>query len=633
MIKNGGVANPLTKFMNNDFGIIWFPWKRTMCIKTEVISMLNPKNQKDVVTLPSEQTIEKAIQILTNKGITEVPVVNSENKVIGIVTSIAIMKAFANGYRITTKVKEIMEKSVIVADGNLDEEVQHYSYDVSAVDDEGQITGIVNKSEQILFLKSKIELMRKELKEVQNMLETIKTVLNSAYEGVVVIKSDGSIYEINKAYCQFLGIKREEAIGKHVTEVIENTRLHICIESGIPERGYIQKIYGQDMVVHRIPIWSEGKVIGAIGMLIFQGVSEVYKIFNRLQNLSRNAQKEVVAESKRKRSQKKISRFDGIVGRSTEIVRIKQMIRRAARVPFTVLITGESGTGKEVLARAIHETSPYAGGNFVGVNCAAIPEQLLEAELFGYEDGAFTGAKKGGKPGKFQLAHKGTLFLDEIGDMPLSMQAKILRVLEERKIERVGGLSEIDVDVRIIAATNKHLDDMVRKGQFREDLFFRLNVIRIQIPSLRERTIDIPYLLAYHMERVCQHFGMKPKEFTKDAIHVLMNYSWPGNIRELVNTVEWLVGMVEGRKIKKEHLPKHFLYNSFSNEDQQGCNFVQNQEISKPQEEDWRDLVYQNEREKIKKALIEAKGNKTAAARKLGIHRSTLYEKIKKYSL
>jgi transcriptional regulator with PAS, ATPase and Fis domain len=606
-----------------------------MIIKMEVMTMLNPKYRKEVVTISSEQTMEKVIQLLANNGLTEVLVENSEKKVVGMVTSMGIVRALANGFEMNTKVDAIMEECVTVTEQDINDELQYISCDVcSVVDDQGQIIGILGKNEQISFLKSKMNRVEKELQEARSMLEMMKIVLNSAYEGVVVIKADGVIYEINKAYCQFLGIKREEAIGKHVTEVIENTRLHVCIESGIPERGFIQKIYGQDMVVHRIPIWSEGEVIGAIGMLIFQGVSELYEIFNRLQNLSRNAsQKEVVAKPKKDKPQKKISEFDGIVGRSAEIVQIKHMIRRAARVPFTVLITGESGTGKEVLARAIHDASLYSGGNFVSVNCAAIPEPLLEAELFGYEDGAFTGAKKGGKIGKFQLAHKGTLFLDEIGDMPLYMQAKILRVLEERKIEKVGGLDEIEVDVRIIAATNKPLEDMIHKGQFREDLFFRLNVIRIQIPSLRERRMDIPYLLAYHMDRICQQIGIEPKEFTRDAIHELMNYSWPGNIRELVNTVEWLVGMVEGRKIKKEHLPSHFFYHSFSEKERQGCKVVQVQETNKLHEMDWRDLVKQNEREKIKRALIEEKGNKSATARKLGIHRSTLYEKIKKYNL
>ena len=299
-------------------------------------------------------------------------------------------------------------------------------------------------------------------------------------------------------------------------------------------------------------------------------------------------------------------------------------------MPSTVLITGESGVGKEVFARAIHQKSSFAQGKFVGVNCAAIPEQLLEAELFGYEEGAFTGAKKGGKPGKFQLAHKGTIFLDEIGDMPLYMQAKILRVLEERVIERVGGVTQTEVDVRIITATNRNLEDMVRKGQFREDLFYRLNIIRLHIPSLRERKMDIPYLIEFHMDRLCRRFRFEPKEFTKDAMEVLLSYSWPGNIRELVNTLELMIGMVEGSFIRPADLPKHF----FSPFLKDGPEHVNRPVMTRPPRgRNWRELIVDNEKDVIIQALIEEKGNKAATAKRLGIHRSTLYDKLKKYEL
>ncbi len=463
-----------------------------------------------------------------------------------------------------------------------------------------------------------LESLSQRLQDAENMVETLKTVLDSAFEGVVVIDAQGIIKELNKAYSEFLGIKREEAIGKHVTEVIENTKVHRCIETGIAERGVIQRIFGQDMVVHRIPIWRDGVVVGAIGMLIFQGVTEVYNILQRLQGLSREA------------SDKENNQLDGIIGQSPAITEMKRIASRAAKVPSTVLITGESGVGKEVFARAIHQNSSYADGKFVGVNCAAIPEQLLEAELFGYEEGAFTGAKKGGKPGKFQLAHKGTIFLDEIGDMPLYMQAKILRVLEERVVERVGGLVQTEVDVRIMTATNKPLEDMVRKGQFREDLFYRLNIIRLHIPALRERKMDIPYLIEYHMDRLCRKFGFEPKEFTKEAMEVLLSYSWPGNIRELVNTLELMIGMAEGSLIRREDLPMHF-FSPYLKDISEPA--VIQPPTRVPQDRNWREHIVDNEKEWIVQALIAEKGNKAATAKRLGIHRSTLYEKLKKYQL
>lgn len=587
-----------------------------------------------VISLSPEQTLKEAMQILSENGMTEAPVVDGKHKVVGLLTSVAVMKAISNGVGITEKVGTIMEKCATVNERDINEGMAQNPFAVPVVDDSGKLVGFLSKEEQISRLMSKIVRMEREMQEAQSMLDTMKTVLDSAYEGVVVVDSTGRVRDINRSYCQLLGIKREDAIDRHVTEVIENTRLHFCIQSGIPERGFIQRIHGRDMVVHRIPIWNDGRVIGAIGMVIFQEIDEVYKIIKRLQDLSRKAsQKGTDMHVDQQQPKQKNDRFEEIVGRSPEMSQIKLMIRKAARVPSTVLITGESGTGKELLARAIHQASSYAGGKFVGVNCAAIPEPLLEAELFGYEEGAFTGAKKGGKLGKFQLAHKGTLFLDEIGDMPLHMQAKILRVLEEKKIERVGGLSEIEIDVRIIAATNKNLEEMVRKGQFREDLFFRLNIIRIEIPPLRQRKMDIPDLLAHHMERICGQFGVEPKEFTRDAMQVLIHYPWPGNIRELVNTVEWLAGMVEGRTITKEHLPKHILHGShpYGNGQESGKQPVQEGDVF--QDTDWRDYVYRTEKEKIMRALIEEKGNKAAAARKLGIHRSTLYEKLKKYHL
>jgi transcriptional regulator with PAS, ATPase and Fis domain len=561
------------------------------------------------LVLGCHQTVQEAIQLFSEHGIAAVDVVDEHGRSVGRCTWRMLLRAIA---------KE-MDRMALIGDVlaafSMDGKTEPKEDSMETSDGEGD-SGAA----------AELERLRRELEETHRLAETMKTVLDAAYEGVVVVDGNGMVREINRAYCQFLGIRREDAIGKHVTEVIENTRLHICVQSGIPERGYIQKIYGQPMVVHRIPIWRDGKVIGAVGMLIFQGVSEVYAIFQRLQELSREASRKEKNEAEASKQEVVASAAVGverIIGRHPTIAAVKQMIRRAARVPSTVLITGESGTGKEVVARAIHEAGAHADGPFVSVNCAAIPEALLEAELFGYEDGAFTGAKKGGKPGKFQLAHGGTLFLDEIGDMPLAMQAKILRVLEEKKVEKVGGLSETEVDVRIIAATNKPLEKMVRDGTFREDLFYRLNIIRIHLPPLRERKTDIPALLAHHMERLCRQFGVVSKSFAKEAMEVLINYSWPGNIRELVNVVEWLISMVEGENIEREHLPAYLstIHPSVTPMPDGGANIADR----------WKEIVYQSERERIAAALVAANGNKAEAARRLGIHRSTLYEKLKKY--
>ncbi|WP_031409071.1 sigma-54 interaction domain-containing protein [Geobacillus vulcani] len=561
------------------------------------------------VTLGRHQTLQQAAQLLAAHGMDAVDVVDECGGSVGRCTWRMLLWAVAHGMDRMMTVEDVLAAFSI--EGGT--EPKEDGTEAPDAKEDSRAT-------------AELERLRRELEETHRLAETMKTVLDAAYEGVVVVDGDGVVREINRAYCQFLGIRREDAIGKHVTEVIENTRLHICVQSGIPERGYIQKIYGQPMVVHRIPIWRDGKVIGAIGMLIFQGVSEVYEIFRRLQELSREAsrkEKNGAAAPKQEAATSAAVGVERIIGRHPTIVAVKQMIQRAARVPSTVLITGESGTGKEVAARAIHEGGPRADGPFVSINCAAIPEALLEAELFGYEDGAFTGARKGGKPGKFQLAHGGTLFLDEIGDMPLAMQAKMLRVLEEKKVEKVGGISGTEVDVRIIAATNKPLEEMVRGGTFREDLFYRLNIIRIHLPPLRERKSDIPALIAHHMERLCQQYGVRGKSFSKEAMEVLVSYSWPGNIRELVNVIEWLISMVEGEKIEREHLPAYLsaIQPMAASMQYGGVNIADR----------WKEMVYQSERERIAAALVAANGNKAEAARRLGIHRSTLYEKLKKY--
>ncbi|MGZ0085925.1 sigma-54 interaction domain-containing protein [Caldibacillus thermoamylovorans] len=561
------------------------------------------------VTLGRHQTLQQAAQLLAAHGMDAVDVVDECGGSVGRCTWRMLLWAVAHGMDRMMTMEEVLAACSI--EGGT--EPKEDGTEAPDAKEDSRAT-------------AELERLRRELEETHRLAETMKTVLDAAYEGVVVVDGDGVVREINRAYCQFLGIRREDAIGKHVTEVIENTRLHICVQSGIPERGYIQKIYGQPMVVHRIPIWRDGEVIGAIGMLIFQGVSEVYEIFRRLQELSREASRKEqnkASAPSQEGTAPAVSGVARIIGRHPTIAAVKQMIQRAARVPSTVLITGESGTGKEVAARAIHEAGPYADGPFVSVNCAAIPEALLEAELFGYEDGAFTGARKGGKPGKFQLAHGGTLFLDEIGDMPLAMQAKILRVLEEKKVEKVGGVSGTEVDVRIIAATNKPLEEMVRGGTFREDLFYRLNIIRIHLPPLRERKSDIPALIAHHMERLCQQYGVGGKSFSKEAMEVLIGYSWPGNIRELVNVVEWLISMVEGEKIERDHLPAYLsaIQPMAASMPYGGANIADR----------WKEMVYQSERERIAAALVAANGNKAEAARRLGIHRSTLYEKLKKY--
>jgi len=314
---------------------------------------------------------------------------------------------------------------------------------------------------------------------------------------------------------------------------------------------------------------------------------------------------------------------------------VYKLAKKVAPSSSTVLLLGESGTGKEVLAKYIHFCSKREGP-FVAINCAAIPEELLEAELFGYEKGAFTGAIKS-KPGKFELAHKGTLFLDEIGDLSPKLQAKLLRVLQEKQVERLGSDHPIKVEVRIIAATNKDLEKEVEKGNFREDLFYRLNVIPIKIPPLRERKEDIPLLANFFLKKICQREGIEEKKFSEKAIKALINYSWPGNVRELENLIERVVILSESNIIEEEELfPQPLAFrNMEDNLVEDKYVLLKSLNIPEISEEgvELNKILREIEMFYLKRALELSKGVKTRAAKLLGLNRTTFIEKLKKYNL
>lgn len=310
--------------------------------------------------------------------------------------------------------------------------------------------------------------------------------------------------------------------------------------------------------------------------------------------------------------------FDRIIGESPPMRTLKKMMEWVARGDANILLTGESCTGKELVAEAIHRAGPRGGEPLIKINCTAIPENLLEAELFGYEEGAFTGAVRGGKPGKFELANGGTIFLDEIGDMPLSMQPKLLRVIQERCFERVGGRKTIKVDVRIISATNQELEKLVEEGRFRLDLYYRLAVITLSIPPLRQRREDIHFLGTAVLEQLQNRYGPIVKGISPGVLEAFTAYSWPGNVRELENVLEHAFNFVEPGEemIEMRHLPPRF---------REGASRREGREL--------KDIVEQAEEAAVREALIAAEGNKQEAARLLGIHPSGLYQKLKKYGI
>jgi PAS domain S-box-containing protein len=478
---------------------------------------------------------------------------------------------------------------------------------------DGALAGAVSIFQDI----TETEKISRELDSVKVLVHTLEEVLSGAGEWMLVVDASGVITMISEAYAEFNGTTVSGAIGKHVTEVIENTRMHIVARTGAAELGEPQKIRGRDVIVNRIPLKDGDRVVGAYGRVVFKDVEQLRQLAGKL-NILESKVKYYEEELTHLRGAKYT--FDSIVGSGPSIAAAKEEARRASRTDSTVLLRGDTGTGKELFAHAIHAAGQRRSGPFIKLNCAAVPAELLESELFGYEEGAFTGAKKGGKAGKFELAQGGTLFLDEIGDMPLPMQAKLLRVLQEREVERVGGISSRKVDIRIIAATGRHLEELVGEGTFRTDLYYRIHVIPVHIPPLRERREDVGEISEHFLSKISSDSGEPKRRLSAEVLAILRSYGWPGNVRELQNVLERAVAMSRGDILLPEHLPPHLLRAV----PDAGKAAVPGSLASAKAE---------TERNAILAALKASGGNKSKAAGLLQIHRVKLYEKMKRHGI
>lgn len=484
----------------------------------------------------------------------------------------------------------------------------------------------VNFTEKLSDLISgKIEAAQYASELMVNLNETL-AILNSVHDGVIAVDTEARIYRINRSATKKFGVE-ERFIGrtidallpKAVAEDIRNQKEYIDYEVTIG--GETDEI---NVLMTSKVIESEGVNHGMI--LIMKSITEASNIASKL-----------VHESDYKVD------FSDIIGDSKVISDVISFSSKIAASDSTVLIRGESGTGKELFARAIHNQSGRRNGPFVAINCGAIPETLLESELFGYEDGAFTGAKKGGKVGKCQLANGGTLFLDEVGDIPIFLQVKFLRMLQERTIERVGGNKSISIDIRVIAATNRNLESMIENNEFRSDLYYRLNVIPIFIPPLRERKEDILTISRHFMEKYSRLLHKHVYKMTPQAEHILTSYSWPGNIRELENTIECALN-VEGQEVltsfsipERVKKAKHSGAAGFSEMEPMEADFRKEADEAagaarEPDIQSLRTRRRKAEREEVIRALDkygwDTKGKKHAAT-SLGIGIATLYRILK----
>ncbi|HRX31846.1 MAG TPA: sigma 54-interacting transcriptional regulator [Tenuifilaceae bacterium] len=462
--------------------------------------------------------------------------------------------------------------------------------------------GLVVAAVKSIEHQLKNSVLNAELNETSSYLDAI---INSMSFAIFSVDTDGIIKRVNNTACYLFGIDKKDILNKNISNYLGKWdviwRTISRSEKMLDEEVSVENIplKGTYMMNAMPIVMDDFNVHGCV--LTFRDMKRVYKIVSKYTGMSAHYV------------------FDDIIGRSSSLLSVVDFAKQVANSPSTILITGESGTGKEVFAQAIHNASSRHDAGFVAVNCGAIPETLFESELFGYEDGAFTGAKKGGRPGKFELANGGTLFLDEVGEMPLEMQVKLLRALQEGEITRVGGSSPIKLDVRIIAATNKDLKELVDQNKFRLDLYYRLSVIPLKIPALRERREDIPLLIKYFMNLKAIKLNKDVPNLEPETYQMLLRYDWPGNIRELENFIEKTINL-NGKilldvKDEQEFRIK-YLYKPVK--DTERVSLKSLSEI---------------ERDTIRKTMDLCKGNMSKVARILGISRNTLYLKCKKYDI
>lgn len=532
----------------------------------------------NILVFKLDDSLEKAGYLMESHKSYGAPVVDENNCLQGIFTRPHLIKAFLNQYHLSTPVRELMQTSVVTLapDTSFNDALKvfldtNYSY-FPVINEDRTLEGVVLASD-ILQLGAQ---------EFYRIFGSQK--LDYSGNAFIGIDSRGYIRTVSQTAKNILGGNIESVVNKHVVETIP--------------------------------------VIENLAQDILKDATKARELSRQLSIAQRRI--EYYQSTIETMRQGKYT-FDHIIGMSNKMKKIRSIAAQAAKTSSTVLIRGESGTGKELIAHAIHNASPRCNQPFIKVNCAAIPENLIESELFGYCEGAFTGALKGGKPGKFELANGGTIFLDEIGDLPITAQAKVLRVLQEFEFERIGGTETISVDVRVIAATNRDLNELIKNGQFRKDLFYRLNVVEIETPPLRERGEDINYLIDYLIEKICDRLNIYSVTISDEARSILTAYDFPGNVRELENILERAINFAaDTGVIKKEHLPS-FVY-------------ANTQNVSKINDKitsitNLKEVVSLAERNAIIKALELAEGNKNKAAQILDIHRSLLYKKLDKYGI
>lgn len=564
-----------------------------------------PITPVDIFEAISEaEKISDSISLIVSHNV--IPAIESYIKISGKELEICQIK---DELEVEQKTKELAAegKRVIVGIGT----IAKYAYLYGLVP-------IVIKSGREAFVSTIKEAKRIAIatKKEKKDKERIKAIIEHSFEGIICIDKKGYITIINDSAQKLLKYDRDKLIGNRIDSILPELQLEDTLNNGITEMEVIKDLKGTKVMVYKIPIVVDGEIVNAVAIL---------RDINEIQRAEEKIRQDIAITGHYAKYT-----FDNVIGCSKAIREIIRIGKEYAKVSSTVLIEGETGTGKEIIAQSIHNHSIRSNRPFVAVNCAALPENLLESELFGYVPGAFTGAYRKGKIGLFEQAHTGTIFLDEISEINPLLQGKLLRVLQEKQVMRIGDNKLVPIDVRVIAATNKNLHALVGAGKFRDDLYYRLNVLRMKLVPLRDRREDIPYLINYFMRIYCEKLSKNVMIFYPEAMEYLSKYDWPGNVREIKNFCERLAVIAKKTKITLEDIIDQISDSKINHNDSSKTIdiFRTNNNLS------MNNLNLDNmEKESIRLALMYSNGSITNAAKELGVSRTTLWRKMKKFNI
>ena len=586
---------------------------------------------KSSFTLKENNTFYEASQLFSNNTEVEaIPVLDEKENLVGLITKNEIIKNFVNGTSFNTYVEGLSRGKEIII--NEESKIQDYidskeSY-MAVKNAGGKFVGIFdvintfkhhfcNELEKISVLKDRFNCINECGMTTLNCKE-LDAVIESSYDGIYITDGKANTLRINKSYENITGLRREDMINKNTYDLVKDgyiSKSSTLMVLKNKQSNTIEQEFstGKKVLVSSNPIFDEEGNIS----LVVTNVRDITELYELEEQLAKNVKLTEKYHSEIEAMRIQYLNLTDMIAKDKIMINLLEVAKRVANVDTTVLILGETGVGKEEIAKFIHKNSMRHEKNFIKINCGAIPQNLIESELFGYVKGAFTGANKEGKMGLFEVADGGTVFLDEIGELPLDIQVKLLNVLQEGEVERVGSVNTIKIDVRVLAATNRNLEDMTKEKTFRADLYYRLNVVPLVVPPLRERREDILPLVQHFLSELNSKYNFE-KTFTIEAMNTLYNYSWPGNVRELKNIVERVIVMSASNKIFESDLPMENSQssNEKNNGDDDLCNL--------------KEAVGKVEARLISKAFENA-GNVRDAAKILGIDASTFVRKRKKY--